>query len=156
MLLSLNAAATAEVLVSENLGDGAYSASGSYRDFAPPMAFDGDAKPQFYYWNSGDYSPQWIEVDLHQPYSLQRVNLVVAQLPDGESTHEVWVSSQPIRENTAHATRVVAFEGFTRDRQWLMAWFTQPRTARYVQIRTTRSTSWVAWKEIQVYAVPPQ
>jgi hypothetical protein len=151
-----NTAVTAEVPVSENLGYGAYSASGVYRDFDPRRAFDGDAKPGFYYWNSGDYSPQWVEVDLQQPYRLQRVNLVVAQLPDGETTHEVWISSEPIRENSEHATRVVTFEGVTRDRQWLMAWLTEPRTARYVQVRTTRSPSWVAWMEIQVYALIPR
>jgi len=156
MLLPLSTAAAGEVLVSVNLGDGAYSASGAYLKFTPPMAFDGNAKPAFTYWNSGDFPSQWVEVDLQRSYSVQRVNLIVAQRPDGETTHEVWASSQPIREDTESATRVITFDGFTKDRQWLMAWFTQPQTARYIQIRTIRSPSWVAWKEIQVVAVLPE
>ena len=103
MLLSLNAAVSAEVPVSENLGHAAYSASDAHLRFIPPRAFDGHAKDKLHYWNSGGYSPQWVEVDLQQPCRVQRVNLVVAQRPDGETSHEVWISSQPIHENTEHA-----------------------------------------------------
>src|SRR5512137_402871 len=82
-----------EILVSQNLGTEAYTASGIYQRFAPELAFDGDEHYWRAYWNSGDIPPQWIEVDLQRTYSLTKIRLVVAQLPDGETAHEIWASN---------------------------------------------------------------
>jgi hypothetical protein len=149
-------AGRAQVLVSEDLGRRAYMASGFFRFYTPDLAFDGDLRDRLSYWNSGDYAPQWIEVDLQQVYNVFAVDLVVNQLPDGETVHEVWVSTEPIHDDTTRAARLYTFEGYTRDRETIGHRFTASFPARYVQIRTVRSPSWVAWMEVQVYAAAPE
>jgi hypothetical protein len=48
-----------------------------------------DGKPD--HWNSTDKAPQWIQLDLAEPSTLDRIELVVAQNPPGRSVHELWI-----------------------------------------------------------------
>jgi len=157
LLLATNVATQAQVLVSQNLGSSAYRASGDWRGLTPELAFDGEARKQLPYWNSGAHPLQWIEVDLGESYSIVQVKLVVEQLPTQASStaHEVWVSHRPMREDLSEATLAFTFTGATRDGDWLDHELTAPVLARYVQVRTIQSPSWVAWREIQVFAAVP-
>ncbi|TPW12845.1 MAG: hypothetical protein FD129_1388 [bacterium] len=143
-----------DVLVSERLDPRAYTGSGTYRMFVPPLAFDGEEVEAYQYWNAGDLAPQWVEVDLGRTEGVTRLRLVVAMLPDGDATHEVWVSNQPIQEDLSAATKLHIFQGPMTDRQVLELKLESPWAARYVQVRTIASPSWVAWMEVQVFAAP--
>jgi RNA polymerase sigma factor (sigma-70 family) len=101
-------------------------------------------------WNSGDYAPGWIEADLGVLRKLDRITLVVYQTPKGETVHEVWVSSEPIGEDRAKARLVKTFQGETENAQELKYTFGMDVSARYVQIRTTQSPSWVGWANIDL------
>jgi hypothetical protein len=76
----------------------------------------------------------------------------VAQLPDGDTTHQVLVSDVPILGNPTGATLAHTFSGYTVSGQVLEHVFPSPITARYAQIRTIASPSWSAWNEVQVFA----
>jgi len=100
-------------------------------------------------WSSGGYPGQWIEIDLGVPVPVGRVRLFVTQYPDGATTHHILT-----RETTGDAwTDQHIFTGVTSDGDVLEY---EPASAmanvRFVRIETTASVSWVAWKEIEVYA----
>jgi RNA polymerase sigma factor (sigma-70 family) len=101
-------------------------------------------------WNSGGYAPAWIEADLGKQKTLDSINLVVNQLPNGETIHEIWVSDEPIGEDRAKAKLVHTLKGETEEGQELKYTFPVGSTARYVQILTTQSPSWVAWHSIDL------
>ena len=115
---------------------------------APDKAFEGDQSTG---WNSGGPPPQWIEADLGASTHLANLCLTVNQSPDGHTTHEVWVSNEPIGEERARAKLIHTFNDQTRQLQQLKCDFPRSLSARYVQIRTTQSPSWVAWVAIEVY-----
>lgn len=143
-----------DVLVSERLDSEAYTGSGTYERFVPLLAFDGEEVEANQYWNAGDFAPQWVEVDVGRTEAVTRIRLVVAMLPDGDTTHEVWVSNQPIKADLSKAAKLHTFAGPITDRQVLELKLEAPRGVRYVQVRTTASPSWVAWMEVQVFAAP--
>jgi RNA polymerase sigma factor (sigma-70 family) len=101
-------------------------------------------------WNSGGYAPGWIEADLGAPRKLDRITLVVSQLPAGLTVHEVWVSNEPIGEERGKARLVHTFRGETDQLQELKHTFGPDVVGRYVQIRTTESPSWVGWQWIDL------
>jgi hypothetical protein len=113
----------------------------------PDKAFDGDRTTT---WNAGAYAPQWIEADLGASTRLAGIRLLVTQLPDGETAHEIWVSNEPIGEDRARAKLAHTFKGNTRDGQALQFDFPKGLFGRYVQVRTTQSPSWVAWVEVEL------
>lgn len=145
--------AVESILLSQKLHPSAYSASASHFGTPPTRAFDGDFVAM---WNAGTYATQWVEVDLQFVQRITRVRMVTAQSPAGQTTHEVWFSVDPIRGSTANATRVHTFSGYTTSEQVLEISFSEPRYARHVQIRTTQSPSWIAWREVQVFGEVPQ
>lgn len=144
-------------LVSQDLGRTAYTASGVYRDYLPGFAFDGVTRRHHDYWNSGGHPPHWIEVDLQTGYPIIQVKLVVTQWPRWPfpAVHQVWVSDKPIGDDLSDATLLFTFRGQTREGDWLDHELTAPLWGRYVQIRTIDSDSWVAWREVQVFAAVP-
>ncbi len=115
---------------------------------SPDKAFDGK---QDTYWNSGGYAPAWIEADLGASRPLADVQLLVAQDIPGPTIHEVWVSNESIGDDRARAKRVHTFQGETKDKQWLRFDFPKDQSARYVQIHTTQSTTWIAWWEVEIH-----
>jgi hypothetical protein len=139
-----------ELLVSQNLGGGAYSASATYPANPTTMAFDGDL---FNQWNAGNFPTQWIEVNLQQTFALGRVRLHIEQSPNGQTTHQVWISNNPIGASLTGATLAHTFSGSTVNGQVLEVAWNGTISARYVQIRTTSSPSYVAWREVQVSAI---
>jgi serine/threonine protein kinase len=113
----------------------------------PEKAFDGDLKTQ---WNSGTWPPAWIEADLGKPTKLKAIRLNTGQRPDGRTIHEVWISIKPIGNDYHGAVKIHTFDGFTRDKDTLRYSFPSGTTAHYIQIKTTRSPSWVTWYEIAI------
>jgi hypothetical protein len=137
---------SANMLVSQNLGSSAYSASNSVNSI-PEDAFDGDL---FNQWNAGTYCfpVQWIQVDLQQKYDMDEVKLYIEQTPTNQITeHRVFILDSIIFPLAAHI-----FYGITEQGGILDVTFAQPISGRYVRISTTFSPSWVAWREVQVYA----
>jgi hypothetical protein len=108
-----------------------------------------DGSPEFI-WNSGDFAPQWIEIDLGAPQSIGRVALLSAQSPEGDTVHRVLA-----RASAGDPYELLhEFAGFTSDAQWIHYSPQEPwENVRYLRIKTIGSPSWVAWREIQVY--PP-
>jgi RNA polymerase sigma factor (sigma-70 family) len=127
-------------------------ASGSWDQHTPDRAFDGAADTM---WNAGDYAPQWIEADLGSATRLDTLVLHMTQLPAGATTHEVWLSDEAIGADHARAKLVHTFHGHTDDNQRLALRFPRGLCARHVQIRTTRSPSWVAWLEVELRVQRP-
>ncbi len=111
-------------------------------------AFDGNLVQG---WNSGTYAIGWIEVDLGKAAAVGEVRAWVAQTPAGHTEHHLYgraTADGPLVELTACG-------GVTNDQQILA--FTVPagtRAVRYLRLETVSSPSWIAWREIQVFAAP--
>jgi S1-C subfamily serine protease len=125
----------------------AVRSSKSYRDATPDRAFDGDPKSV---WAAGGWPVHWIEADLRQPTTLGRIKLHVDQSPASETEHEIWISQQPLGAERPDGTLIHTFNGMTKKDDVLEFQFPAGTTARYVQVRTTKSRSWVAWSEIEI------
>ena len=101
------------------------------------------------WWSSGGYPDQWIDIDLGAPASIARVRLFVSQYPDGATTHKILT-----RATTGDPWDLqYTFTGSTVDNQVLE--YAPPSvwtSVRYVRVETTAGVSWVAWKEIELYA----
>ena len=54
------------------------------------LAIDGDPDS---IWNSQQLAPQWFSIAFDDFYLVDRIELVVTQLPAGPTTHEVWLGS---------------------------------------------------------------
>jgi RNA polymerase sigma factor (sigma-70 family) len=130
------------------------------KNTTPDRAFDGNRET---YWNSGGYAPAWIEADLGASTPLAGIVLIPLQDVPGATTHEVWVSDRPIGDDRTKAKLMHTFEGDTTNAKQLTFDFPKGLSARYVQIRTTKSPTWIAWWEIEIryrdggrpLAVPP-
>jgi hypothetical protein len=123
------------------------SATG-HKDYTPDKAFAAEAPNG---WAAGNYAPQWIEADTRAPHRLACLRLNPSQLPVVcDTTHEVWVSDEPIGEDRTKAKLVHTFKGRTENDRLMAFDFPKGLTARYVQIRTTASESWVSWNRIEL------
>ncbi|MDD1443651.1 discoidin domain-containing protein, partial [Dolichospermum sp. ST_sed3] len=139
-------------LISQNLPIANYTASSIYTE--EPIYYEG-SETSFddswqTHWNSGDVPIQWIEVDLGKEYALNTIQLLIDQLPEGDTTHEIWFSSQPIAWS-GNGVLSETIQGFTTAGQWLRDDFSNMTIGRYVQIKTVASPSWVAWQKIEIY-----
>jgi len=113
----------------------------------PEGAVDGNPDT---YWGAGDFAPQWIEIDLGESYTITELRLLIGQSPPGETTHRVLIKGPEVEDAFFEAH---TFRGVTTDLQLLTLIFPEPiKAVRYVRIETTRSPSWVGWKEIEVIA----
>lgn len=98
-------------------------------------------------WSAGNSPPQWIQIDLGTPVTISRIRLIVGQYPNGETTHQIYAGASPSDLELVHE-----FSGNTLDTDVLDFVPTEPLTGiSFVKILTTRSPSWVAWKEIEVF-----
>lgn len=97
-------------------------------------------------WGSGEMPTQWIQIDLGQSYKIKLIRLAVGQYPEGNTLHEVYMGS-----NSSNLKLVHKFEEFTKEGQIIVF---EPDSAlqdiQFIRIVTTKSPSWVAWKEIEV------
>jgi F5/8 type C domain len=122
----------------------AVTASSEYPGSPASDAVDGS---WWSYWNSGSFSPQWIEVDLGSVQAVGEVDLGITQLPDCTTDHRL-----SGRASTSEPyTLLQEFNGYTVDQQVLLYTAATPQQLRYVRVGTVSSCSWVAWREIEVY-----
>lgn len=117
-------------------------------DFLPDerseMAVDGLVTTQ---WGSGNFAPQWLEIDLGMPTDISEIALLVAQYPEGDTTHQVW--GQAPGESYQ---LLIEFSGHTREGDWLVYAPTTPwQGVQFIRIETIASPSWVSWKEIWLF-----
>lgn len=127
-----------------NLAYGNLVTASNYLHDSPPgnVVDGGDA-----IWNAGAGAPQWIEVDLGALATIAEIRLWVAQDPAGETTHRILV-----RDAGGNLTEVHRFSQVTADGDWLEFTPDAPlEGVLAVRIETTRSPSFVAWREIELY-----
>ena len=118
-------------------------APGSYGSNGPSALVDGDYSRS---WNSGGFPPQWIEVELLAPSTIETIQLLTGQSPAGETVHIVFGWERG--ETMARVLHV--FEGPTTDNQWLSHTPDTPwPNVRFIRIETIASPSWVAWFELE-------
>ena len=130
---------------SRNLARGRpVTASYFWADSPPSFAVDGQGATGL--WWGSYYAPQWIEVDLGQPSTIRRIELVVAQNPTGDTVHIVRGRD---RQGRLHLLKVVARQ--TGDGDVIAVKPKRPwHGITAVRVTTVESPSWVAWKEIRV------
>lgn len=119
-------------------------ASASLPENPPSLAVDGKRSTA---WISGQDAPQSIEIDLGAPTTIGRIRLIVARYPaEGPSVHRLWVKGANGEDRLLQE-----YSAATRDSETLEHKPGQPlHNVRQVRVETLSSTSWVAWKEIEV------
>ena len=95
-------------------------------------------------WNAGARAPQWIQLEFAEPTAISTVLLHIEQNPDGPSTHEIYGGPTP------DALKLLATADGARNRQWVEV-KVMATDVKFLKVATTRSPSWVAWHEIEVY-----
>lgn len=119
------------------------TASSSLPESPASYAVDGDPETN---WNSGADAEQWIQLDLGAPKTINAIRLLVSQYPAGDTIHQVWAGADP-----QDLTLVYEFKGFTNDGDLLeFVPIIPPTEVQFIKIITTQSTSWVAWREIEI------
>jgi len=148
VLLGLGACTSAEddrraaALKAGRLLPTASTASASTGADLPARATDGDVTTV---WNAGAFAPAWIQLDLGEPVSISKVRLNISQVPSGPSTHVIAGGPTP-----EALVPIGTIDGDTTDNQWLEV-AAPAANVRYLRISTTKSPSWVSWREIEVY-----
>ena len=107
-------------------------------------AVDGDTTTT---WGAGQFAPQWIEIDLGAPVAIAAIRLGVDRMPDGERCTPC-SAGRPGRYRELHV-----FRGMRRQSELLEFVPQAPwEDVGYVRFDTRASPSWVAWREIEVFA----
>ncbi len=132
-------------LLAENIArNEPISASKTFSNNLPEMATDGNFDT---IWNS-DFPPQWIEVNLQEPFSIWLIRMAVSQFPEGQTVHRLWGKGPNIGQNYQ---LLHEFNGFTKDPQVLEYISPTPLTnLQFIKIETMVSPSWVGWREIDI------
>jgi hypothetical protein len=98
------------------------------------------------WWGSGGFAPAWIEIDLLQEVTIERIELIVGQSPAGETLHRVYARSAEGSYALLHE-----FRGHTQDDDRLRYSPAESLPGiRFIRVETVSSHSWVSWKEIEV------
>ena len=144
-LINVFSRSTNNSISSSNLGPASITAtaSASLPDSPPTNAVDGNSES---IWNAGAGPEQWIQLDLGKPTAVSTIRLVVSQYPAGNTIHQIWGGAE-----ANNLTLLNEFKGFTQDSETLEFKPSIPLSnIRYIKIITTLSTSWIAWREIEV------
>lgn len=112
------------------------------------MAIDDDLDSL---WNALDFPVQWLMITLDEPYLVDRVEMVVAQTPAGETTHEIWLADA----SGSFVKHKEFLNVHTEDGQTLAFTLSPARIINRVLIRTVESLSHVAWREVRVFGRSP-
>ncbi|MBC7810728.1 MAG: amidohydrolase family protein [Burkholderiales bacterium] len=133
----------------ENLAlDKPVTVSQALPDYPSTQAADG-IREGLNWWGSGQFAPQWIEIDLEVPSTIHALRLVASQDPQGLTVHHIYVSEAGREYHLLHT-----FEEITHDQQTLEYVLPEPRAGiRFVRIETVESPS-VSWREIEVLGTP--
>jgi len=119
------------------------NASGNVADMG--LAADGNPNTS---WNSGGLPTQWINIDLGSERMISKMRMLPLQSPASAGvTHIVWA-----HRSDGSKYRLLALERtIVQDNQWIDLYNNQETTVRYLTVETTRSPSWVAWRELQIF-----
>jgi hypothetical protein len=108
-------------------------------------AVDGDPGTS---WSSGDDAPQWIEIDLGEPYDIREIRLLPSQYPAGVTYHRVRGKGPGTGGNFVE---LYIFNGETEDAKWLIYTAPEPWIGiQFVRIESAASPSWISWREIEI------
>ena len=104
-------------------------------------------------WNSHLFPIQSIVVTLDRPYLVDTVEMIVAQTPPGQTTHEIWLGDA----SGARTLYKRLINVQTEDQDTLEIVIEPSRVINEVMIRTVQSPSHVGWRELRVFGEsPPQ
>ena len=144
-------ASLVELLPPPNLAArGSARASSTIGGSRAANAFDGDPGTD---WNAGTGPPAWIQVDLGGSRTVGFVRLRVTQSPEGRTDHRLLGRGPGTGDRWVELAR---FTAVTRDGEALEWRPGTPRKGiRLLRVETTRSPSWVAWREVEVHAAVP-
>ena len=106
-------------------------------------------RSQSTYWNSGGSAPQWVQLQLPGAYTISTICLWVAQLPNGNTIHQISVGP------TAGSLSVVTtLNGYTYSGQWINITYNPwLSNVRFIRVDSLSSPSWIAWQKCLVYGV---
>jgi hypothetical protein len=97
--------------IANRAGNAAITASSTEDGSDPSFAVDGDPSTV---WNSGDFPPAWIQLDLGGEFTIQSIRLRVTQNPPGPTEHRISIGT-----DEGEWTEIHSFVGETRGGQWL-------------------------------------
>ena len=98
-------------------------------------------------FNTGTYAPGFVEIQLSGLYTVNIICLQVAQSPNGNTLHQIYVGT-----TTNPSTLVTTLNGYTSSGQWINLTYSPPLTnVRFLRVNTVTSPSWVAWVKFLVY-----
>jgi len=101
-------------------------------------------------WNSLNYAPVYVVIDLGAQYTVSGIQLSVDQQPAGITAHKIYfTTSNPA--DIFQTSPTFIWNGTSHDTQVISYSFTAPFTARYFAVYTTQSPSWVAWYWMKVF-----
>lgn len=122
------------------------TASSSWSNELPDRAFDGDISTN---WSANQHTG-WIQVDLQNKVSVDSMKLYVNQAVPGNTIHEISIS-----EDLINWTLAKTISSYTVNAQILTVIFDPVlNNVRGVKVNTPSSTAWVAWYEIEIFAIP--
>jgi hypothetical protein len=108
------------------------------------------------WWSSGGYPPQWIEIDLQQPRTIAKLQLVAAAQPGGTI---FLVLGRGPRTNGAYQL-LHQFVGPTDTKQELAFAPRRPwRGIRYLRVTVPSvqaPVGWISWHELHAYPPAPR
>ena len=111
------------------------------------LAIDGNSDTV---WTSNQPAPQWFSVLLDDLYRVDRIQMVITQAPAGPTSHELWLDNGSGSRTLFRRLTDVP----TSDGQILNVELDPPQIVSEVFINTTKSPSWVAWREVKVFGQP--
>ncbi|MYJ77101.1 MAG: hypothetical protein F4047_02870, partial [Caldilineaceae bacterium SB0670_bin_27] len=111
------------------------------------LAIDGNSDTV---WTSNQPAPQWFSVLLDVLYRVDRIQMVITQAPAGPTSHELWLDNGSGSRTLFRRLTDVP----TSDGQILNVELDPPQIVSEVFINTTKSPSWVAWREVKVFGQP--
>ena len=104
------------------------------------------------WWSAGEGAVQWIEIDLGQPSTIERINLVDLYGGPGQHKNQVWgKGSAADDEFILLATLDINNQ---QDELIIDYILDEPETGiQYIKIETVVSPGWIIWHEIEVYGI---
>ncbi len=117
-------------------------------DYSAARAVDGSAAT---WWTAPEGPPQWIEIDLEEPQTVGRVEILIGHVsPTGPQTHQVYVrgADEPAPGRLVGEVSADA----TRGQVLVVELDPAPDDVRFVRVQTVQMDGWVILHEVAVYA----
>lgn len=141
LILLFNTAAFSQTIISRNK---TVTASKTHSTTKASNIVDGNSATA---WNAGAYKPQWVIINLQGSYSVSKIVLLPSISPKGNTSQEIYISSDMVNWKKADSFTVLTAEKTSIVRTYSP----QLEGVKGVKILTTSSPSWISWYEIEVY-----